>query len=367
MDVAQLDTGNYPTSPAPPLGVAGDAVKGGWAEARRIATAVVGPWETDPTLVHYAQFDSGVVKGPGAVDFRLGSPIGDALKGHNVIAGFSSARKTDTNPYKGLVNVVLELPNADEAVETVRAMADNSAALTFPFSAEPFPTEPFSIPRHPDTSAVTFHHDVPAPEPVGGERFSVVAFTAHGPFVLAQWADAAESADKSAQLIATALELQEPRIDTFTPTPPDRISDLPLDPSGLLSRVLPPEEENKTVDDGVYDHLGIVHFGGDPVRRQAMFKSAGLQQAAYTVTADVYEAGDAESAQRIVAELAAEAIDDGLVAATGVQGMPKARCLEGDLAYWCVAAADRYAYTVQGHEGAVHQMVAAQYRILTGK
>ncbi len=76
--------------------------------------------------------------------------------------------------------MVLELPNADEAVETVRAMADNSAALTFPFSAEPFPTEPFSIPRHPDTSAVTFHHDVPAPEPVGGERFSVVAFTATG-------------------------------------------------------------------------------------------------------------------------------------------------------------------------------------------
>lgn len=93
--MAQLRTAQRPLTTAqqaPPLGVAGDAVKGGWAEPRRIATAVVGPWETDPTLVHYAQFDSGVVKGPGAVDFRLGSPIGDALKGHNVIAGFSSAQ-----------------------------------------------------------------------------------------------------------------------------------------------------------------------------------------------------------------------------------------------------------------------------------
>src|SRR5690349_8270146 len=60
--VALLDVGNYPATPRPPLGVAGAPREGGWAEARRLATNVAGPWEVDPALTQYAQVDTGPVK-----------------------------------------------------------------------------------------------------------------------------------------------------------------------------------------------------------------------------------------------------------------------------------------------------------------
>ncbi|EFG79725.1 hypothetical protein HMPREF0591_0346, partial [Mycobacterium parascrofulaceum ATCC BAA-614] len=95
VDLGLLDVGNFPTAPRTPLGIAGDAMNGGWAEGRRLASAVVGPWEVDADLVNYAQIDSGVVKDTDAVNAELGAPLGDALGGHNLIAGFSSSRHTD--------------------------------------------------------------------------------------------------------------------------------------------------------------------------------------------------------------------------------------------------------------------------------
>ncbi len=74
----------------------------------------------------------------------------------------------------------------------------------------------------------------------GGERTSVVAITAHGPYVLCQSADSAESPDTAAQLIATTLELQQPLIDKYTPTPVDQLAQLPIDPDGLLAHTVPP-------------------------------------------------------------------------------------------------------------------------------
>jgi hypothetical protein len=50
VDVALLDTGNYPTRPQPPLGKAGTRFRGGVIEAARMAGSVVGPWEIDSRL-----------------------------------------------------------------------------------------------------------------------------------------------------------------------------------------------------------------------------------------------------------------------------------------------------------------------------
>ncbi|OOK65421.1 hypothetical protein BZL29_7901 [Mycobacterium kansasii] len=73
VDLGLLNVGNFPTAPRAPLGVAGDAMNGGWAEGRRLASAVVGPWEVDADLVNYAQIDSGVVKDTDAVNAELGA------------------------------------------------------------------------------------------------------------------------------------------------------------------------------------------------------------------------------------------------------------------------------------------------------
>ncbi|MGD1256921.1 hypothetical protein ACKUT9_22085 [Mycobacterium seoulense] len=362
VDLALLDAGNFPTTPRDPLGTAGDGLRGGWAEGRRLAGAVVGPWEADPDLIDYAQVDSGVVKDADAVNSLLGIPIGEGLGGHNLLAGFSSSRHTEKGPYKGLLNIVLELATPADATAATAAMAAKGAALTMPFETKPIPTQPFSIPRHPETAALTYQWTARYPDP-GGPRFSVTALSAHGQYVLAQTATSSDNADIAAQLIATTLDLQQPSIDAFKPTPRDQLAQLPLDPDGLMARTLAPRQENESISDGVYDPHGALHVATDnPVHLQALFKSANVQQVAYALETTVYQTPDAGAAARIVADMS------GPHQVGGISGMPKAKCFNETLGYWCVARADRYAYEMQNEqENALHQMMAAQYRMLTGK
>jgi hypothetical protein len=362
VDVALLDVGNYPTTPVPPLGVAGDAMHGGWAEARRLATNVLGPWEADSSLIDYAQIDSGVVKDYDAVDALLGAPMGSGLAAHNFVAGFSSSRHTHTGAYKGLLNVVLELGTPADAAAAVEAMAAKSGALTMPFADKPIPTAHVAIPRYPGSTAVSYPWTAQYPPP-GGPRFSVTALTAHGQYILAQTATSAQSPDIAAQLIATTLDLQQPLIDAFKPTPPGLLAQLPLDPDGLLAHTLPKPDENQTINDGIYDPHAALHLEtGDPVHLQALLKSVGAQQVAYVVDIRVYQTPDAAAAARIEADMS------GPHQVGGINAMPKAKCFAETLGFWCVATAQRYAYLIQNEqEAALHQMMAAQYRMLTGK
>lgn len=360
--VAMLDVGNFPTTPRPTLGAAGDPLRGGWAEGRRLAGAVVGPWEANPDLIDFAQMESGVVKDTDAVNALLGAPLGEALNGHHLLAGFSSARHTDKGPYKDLLNMVLELASPADATAAVTDMATKGASLTMPFDTKPVPTQPFSIPRYPTTTALSYNWTSHYPEP-GGPRFTVTALTAHGQYLLAQAATSSDNADTAAQMIATTLDLQQPQVDQFKPTPPDQMAQLPLDPDGLMARTVAPRSENESISDGVYDAHGALHLAPeDPVHLRALFKSAGVQQVAWVLETRVYQTPDAGAAARLVADMT------GPQQVGGISGMPKAKCFNETLGYWCVARADRYAYQMQNEqEHALHQMMAAQYRMLTGK
>lgn len=360
--LAMLDVGNFPTTPRAPLGTAGDELRGGWAEGRRLATAVVGPWEVNPDLIGFAQLESGVVKDIDAVDALLGAPLGQALNGHHLLAGFSSARHTDKGPYKDLINVVLELASPADATAAVTDMAAKGVSLTTPFDTNPAPTQPLSIPRYPATTALSYNWTAHYPEP-GGPRFTVTALSAHGQYVLAQAATSADNADTAAQMIATALDLQQPLVDKFKPTPPDQMAQLPLDPDGLMAHTVAPRSENESISDGVYDAHGALHLApDDPVHLGALFKSAAVQQVAWVVETRVYQTPDSGSAARLVADMT------GPHQVGRISGMPNAKCFNETLAYWCVARADRYAYQMQNEqEHALHQMMAAQYRMLTGK
>lgn len=362
VNLALLDAGNFPTTPRPALGAAGDALRGGWAEGRRLSSAVVGPWEVNPDLIDFAQLESGVVKDVDAVNSLLGAPLGEALNGHNLLAGFSSARHTDKGTYKDLLNIVLELASPADATAAVTDMAAKGASLTMPFDSKPVPTQPFAIPRYPATTALSYTWTAHYPEP-GGPRFTVTALSAHGQYVLAQAATSGDNADTAAQMIATTLDLQQPQVDKFKPTPPDQMAQLPLDPDGLMARTVAPRTENESISDGIYDAHGALHLAPeDPVHLAALFKSAGVQQVAWVLETRVYQTPDAGAAARLVADMT------GPQQVGGISGMPKAKCFNETLGYWCVARADRYAYQMQNEqEHALHQMMAAQYRMLTGK
>ncbi|KAA1250308.1 hypothetical protein F0Q45_10235 [Mycobacterium simiae] len=164
--------------------------------------------------------------------------------------------------------------------------------------------------------------------------------------------------------MATTLDLQQPLIDKFTPTPLDQLAQLPIDPSGLLAHTMPQSTGAESVNDGVYDRQGALQLEpGDPVHLEALFESVGLQQAVETGEVRVYQTPDSDSANRIVADYARSTHPAG----AGITGMPKARCFKETLASWCVAAADRYAFVAQStQETDLHQKMAAQYRMLTG-
>lgn len=372
VDVALLDPGNYPTKPRPPLGVAGDATKGAWVEARRMADNVVGPWEVDPALSGFEQFDTGVKPDPAA---WLNAPIGDGVTGHNFVTGFSSGRNAESGPHKGLTHTVLRFASPQDASAAAADMAGRSGALTINPDEPPVPTTPIPIPRHSDTTAV-FHdyNSEDFADHTNEVRHEVIAITAHGPYVFYQWGWSAESPDIVAQMIATTLDLQAPLIDKFKPTPVEQLPGLPIDPDGLFARTLPPPKGDQTVNDGVLTGQGILHFEGNPVRAQALFKSAGLQQVGYNLLTYVYQTPDAASADRVLGMLVDDAAKAKDVEAPGVKGMPAAKCFRTPKnpaqlqAFFCMATADRYAFWIQAeHEAEAHQQAAAQYLMLTKK
>lgn len=130
-----------------------------------------------------------------------------------------------------------------------------------------------------------------------------------------------------------------------------------------MAHTVAPRQENESISDRIYDAHGALHLAtGNPVHLAAMFNSAGVQQVSYVLETRVYQTPDTASAARLVAD------ETGPNQVGGISGMPKAKCFNETLGYWCVARADRYAFEMQNEqEHTLHQMMAAQYRMLTGK
>lgn len=377
VDVAALDPGNYPTKPQPPLGAVGDPGKGAWIEARRMAENVVGPWDVDPALITAEPVMglSGVVKDTNALNVILadGEPIGAAAAAHRFVVGFSSSRHHYQGPAKAendqqsLANLVLRFPSPEDAADAAADMTRASGSVQGFAAIAPQTTRPIPIPRSPATTAVTFTALAGA---------NVLAYTAHGTYVLCQQAYSKDGPDAAAELVAATLDKQVPLIDRFQPTPVDRLPSLPIDPDGLLVRTLAPEPDQMTVNNGTYQPRGELHFHANPIRSGSTFDAATVQLVAQG-RASVYQTPDAASAQKIVDAFATQAVQEGLggaryTKADGVPGMPGAQCLSsedhstGTTVYYCVAIADRYAIEVAAaQESAAHQLVAAQYLMLT--
>ncbi|OHV04010.1 hypothetical protein BKN37_12115 [Mycobacterium talmoniae] len=369
VDVALLDPGNFPTKPQPPFGNAGDPAKGAGLEARRMAGNVLGPWEVDPSLV------TGMGEVEDAATLNVGDEAGagDVVAAHNFVTGFSSYRADNSGSgtgiptrRKSLRNVVLRFASPEDAAAAATELADKGASVKSSFSDEPTVYQPVPIPRYPDAKGSSHNWDV-----LG--HWAVKSFIAHGPYVLYQYATAQDGADAAAELIATTLDKQGPLIDQFQPTPVDQLANLPIDPGGVLARTVPRPADNPLMygAGGVYDAHGQLHFDGDPVRSRTIFDAAQLQLVAKAFT-NVYQTPDAASAKKIVDGFAGEMTDAQFGPAAAIKGLPDAKCLahkdQTASSFYCVAVADRYAIEVSGsQEPVVHQLVSAQYLMLTSK
>jgi hypothetical protein len=361
IDTGALDTGNWPTAVKAPLGRAGTVPDGALLEAHRLADNVVAPFEADPAFSDAEMARAMPLRSAGALSWALPKPIPDGASDHNFVTGFSAERMSKT--LRELTNVVLRFATPEDAAAAVAGLSAKSANVESKYKG-PQPTHPIPIPRHPGTTAVTYTESLP----VNGSLTNVFAYTPHGPYVLCQYADGTEGVDVFVNLVAATLDLQEPRIDQFIPTPAEQLPELPIDPSGLWARSLS-EQTQPLSDDGVYDAHAILHFQRDAGRSKQRFDSAGLQYVSRSLDT-VYQTADAAAGALLDQALTADAAAQG-PAAGGVRGLTAGKCFKSMDAptdiFNCVAQADKYVIEVTGDDPEVREKLAAQYLMLTAQ
>lgn len=365
VDVALLDTGNYPRTPQPPLGAAGTPLKGLLLDAARMASHVVGPWEIDTRLTEGGR-PNGILAEAGAMRQIVGNEAAAAGK-HNFINGFVSSRRSEPEQIS-MVNAVLRFADPQGAA----AAAAEFAAFTVTPEANPGgpPGQPVPVPNHDGTLATTFTRNLTS---AGRPMTSLSTYTAHGPYVLALEAGSYEGPDAAMALIVKGLDMQKPAIDRFKPTDPAAFPTLPQDPTGLLARTVPQSPDNVNINTNlVYDQHAALHFQSSPLTAAKLFAGTGMQAWASSKTS-VYEARDAAAAIRLVEQFSPELQLGGAEPADGVPHMPDSRCFRTPIpptsfVFVCYATADRYA--IETHAPQLldaHQQAAAQYVILSAK
>lgn len=353
----KLDVGTIPTTPHPPLGAAGSVEAGVAAQARQMAEYVIGPWDVDESLIK-PYLGAYYVLDKASQLSQLGpEAISAAAEQNGFVSGFASARSSDKAV---LVNAVLRFPDPAAATAAATAMADAAAASP----VNGVRPERTPIPDHPDAVAVTYPFT-----PTGADHpwTMVRSFNPHGTFVLTQLAQASDGLDAATGMVAKAIATQGPVIDGFTPAPVNALADVPLDPTGLLARIVLASGEVKPSKNAVYPAKAAQHFQTDPVASKKLFSDTGVTAVAMG-QANVYQSRDPQSALSITNGFDTEVLLQGAKPSDKVPGLPDSHCSARPKSFYCVAPAGQYAIEANGTGlPETQQLVAAQYVLLTAK
>lgn len=355
LDFDRLDVGPYPTEPSQPLGVAGDPLRGMVIEAQRMANHVIGPWEVDPALTDWFGFGAMVLPKAQALGLIGPGELGMVASRHNFINGFATAR-TEADK-KLLLNAVLRFPDDEAAAAAADALGQSAMQQ----QGADGPAQTMTIPGYPDAKANTYT----MVDRQDGKRYAVRSFAARGPYVLMQLGQSAEGAEQAGQLVAKTLDLQGPEIDSFRATAPSEFSDISIDPTGLLARVIPVEAPDPMLTKNTtYEQRGALHFQSDPTRSAKLFADTGTDLVAMA-KASVYEAENPAGAKGVVDEFYAE-VSPKAKPANPVRNMPDSRCMQlEDSSFYCLVTADQYAIEAAGPTLLnAQQLAAAQYVML---
>lgn len=324
-----------------------------------MADYVTGPWDVDPTLTGAYGAGATPFANPKGFANVVSKEVADKVKAHNFVNGFVSARQVEGQTI--LVNAVLRFATAEDAAAAANDMVE--AARTMKVLTPP--VEDATIPDHPETQATRY---VVTERDTGRRWSNVHAFTAHGPYVLVQTAESTDGFDKAVELAAKTVTAQAPLIDQFQATDPAKLADLPRDPSGLLARTLPAQDNIAFgILTGTYGRHGILHFQGNPVSSATLFDQTGMDTAVIGLTT-VYQARDAAGAAQITQAFAQETGAGGQPA-DPVQGLDSSKCVKlASSGFYCTAEADRYALEANATQlPAAHQQLAAQSEMVQAK
>jgi hypothetical protein len=359
-----LDTGNYPTTPRPPLGAAGP--NGAAVEAHRMADAVVGPWEVDPVLLQINPTTK-VWREPKAISTSIPEPAPSIASTNGFLTGFSTSRSA-TAP-AGALDIlqiaVMRFPTIERAAAAATGMFSKSAATE---------SRPVPVPGHPDASAATLG--------LADGGAAVFSYTARGVFLVYTWTVGRNgNADAATGATVRALDLQKPRLDAFAPTAPDGFAGLPVDPDGVLAKAVPVPPGNLTVTHGAWQPRAALHYSADPLVSGALFEKARVTTVANALDT-LYETEDAAGATTLLDGLQVETAREPNLRRRQIDpvpGVPESHCVDngerppdapktGIPRFACLVAVDRYVASVSAEQlDDTQQRVAAQYVMLTAK
>lgn len=220
-----------------------------------------------------------------------------------------------------------------------------------------------------------------------GARTLVRSFSAHGPYVLYQFAANTKANDACHAVLSTTIKQQQ-SIDQFVPTPTADMADLPEDPSGeLWARTVWRSDDESPLSAGIWQRNAWLHFAGRPNDTSALLADAGVDWVSQRLTR-VYRARDDQIAARFMDKAVGDVASASAVRPTaeGVPGLPGAKCfvrtdwvanpestfeltavqLLGRVK--CFATTGRYMFTsMSDQEKDAKQQITAQYRILAGQ
>jgi len=361
IDVAALDSGNFPTEPRD---IEVTPETGNYLEAIRIADVTPLVVDIDPRYSHQRmghRFDHRSTPDSPPLLFSISDEARFAELAEGFVAGWQSTGERRSRPLLGREATLytLRFGTAAQARAAGDRIADRQAA---DYPGESIALEGFGDARSKwsvakrfldtwlaeDTMLIGVHIDDPVSEP----------------------ADPAPLSEFTRQALTTQLEM----LRDYQPTAVADLGALPADTDGLLGRTLPIEDEDRTADGHDRSWVGPAHAAlhpqNHPAQAGAAFTDAGVDLVA-SAGSRLYRAGDTDGAVRLMAALTRlEA--DGYAPAQAPPNMPDALCYEveddSDSLYHppiCYFTYGRIVSRVPGSNvQELHQKTAAQYKLL---
>lgn len=358
VDLAALAPGDFPTTPQPEFGYATPELMSA-TEGQRLAEFVPVPFQIDPALT--------TTKLPSGPHLLLPGDPDDIAIDNGLMAGYavSADDGTGVDSVRSMMHAVFRFPDSASATKAANELHQARLAGS---EYTPAATEQ-DIDILPNTLVSTRPTEVSGIAPA-----SVVAegYTSYGDYMIYTYSQAAPgSEDVNAQTIAKAMQLQEPMLDKFPATQPGEYDKLKLDQAGVIRLTIPYTGDFKGADYMVdYGPRGMAHKSISPRLTYELLTDVGAEHNGIGLTT-VYQADDAEGAQRIRDEFGADRLaSSGYVEAPGVPGLPDSKCYTKDTMDGtrggCIIANGRYAAEASAMDDmkTVQQQMAAQYLIL---
>lgn len=361
VDLSRLDVGTYSTAvrtvdnqPLPENGTV--------LEGIRMADAVADTSQFGSTLNYL--WDAGPIPDTESLVATIGAP-GTRLAGW--VAGYhaSFADKprlpggADPPSYVGLSITLVRFPDDAAAARVaseleVAGWADFGKTVAAP------------LPRHPEIAARY------APG-IGVLRVD----TAIGPFVLRLELGApAEGIEKRIDELDAAVEEEKSLLRQFIPTPVTEIASLPIDPDGILSRMVatdPGTPARPSATFAVYGPTGALHDQSPAMRADKLYEKWGVDLFAVSGNQHLYRLRDNQAAHDMAAEVITS-FADVEQEIVGNPNLPNTRCFSEDApaanlrGYTCRMWVDDVFTVVRADTAeSAKQMAAAQYALLAAR